>query len=304
MASPIIQASPPNTTPAAAPDVLTHLILDLRGWEFTIDMEAIMSLPQSITHCLFPRGLSQSELRTHGDLLDDDDLMGQVIYYECDFDPGCFQYVLQFFEAASVAFYAAPEPTSPGFLRQSCGFSAADHVSDNQAVHNPLLSKQAIIVLREELQYFMIPLKNECPTAPTNYEDLLELKQEGGQYLLKKRNIFQALHSFPDQHFINTLYVSGFKPDDEWGFRALEPTCSRLSSIALVLLKTGIADNIEVDHIQAAIAKNFLAFWRNPARRCWWDQIDVDLPLKTFRQSGNAVKLWSRRVWTLELCLI
>lgn len=37
-------------------------------------------------------------------------------------------------------------------------------------------------------------------------------------------------------------------------------------------------------------------------RKCWWDGIEVDLA-----QNGEApkvVKLWARRVWTLELSLV
>ena len=63
---------------------------------------------------------------------------------------------------------------------------------------------------------------------------------------------------------------SGFNRDDEWGFRALEPSRCCISSIALVLLKTGIIHHpngkpVEIDYGQMATAQKLLLFWRKPA---------------------------------------
>lgn len=64
---------------------------------------------------------------------------------------------------------------------------------------------------------------------------------------------------------------SGFDREDEWGFRALEPSRCCISSIALVLLKTGIVHHpggtkpVEVDYQQMATAQKLLLFWRKPA---------------------------------------
>jgi hypothetical protein len=67
-------------------------------------------------------------------------------------------------------------------------------------------------------------------------------------------------------------HCSGFNRDDEWGFRALEPSRCCISSIALVLLKTGITHNppnserpVDVDYHQMATAQKLLLFWRKPA---------------------------------------
>jgi hypothetical protein len=63
---------------------------------------------------------------------------------------------------------------------------------------------------------------------------------------------------------------SGFDRDDEWGFRALEPSRCCISSIALVLLKTGIMHNsgpVTIDYNQMATAQKLLLFWRKPAVR-------------------------------------
>lgn len=104
-----------------------------------------------------------------------------------------------------------------------------------------------------------------------------------------------------------------------WGYRSLEPNRCCIASIALVLLKTGIihppighdsspasADDeshrIQIDAQQLATAQKLLLFWRKPARKCWWDatELTLDEGLATQRE----IKVWARRVWTLELSLI
>ena len=68
---------------------------------------------------------------------------------------------------------------------------------------------------------------------------------------------------------------SGFDREDEWGFRALEPSRCCISSIALVLLKTGIVHHpgasgekqVTIDYTQMATAQKLLLFWRKPAVR-------------------------------------
>jgi len=244
-----------------------------------------------------------------GDPEEDEELYG------VDFDPECFSYVLTFFRKASDTFYGTI--TSPGlFVAQQHlidGSPSSDFGAANS--QNPLLTKQAIIVLREELEYFSIPPKDG--NATTNEqgiatEALIDIKRRSGKYLMEKRNIFTALqrnvhkeNNVAEQHLIDMLCMSGFDRDDEWGFRALEPSRCCISSIALVLLKTGIihaAGPVTIDYNQMATAQKLLLFWRKPARKCWWDGIEVDLA-----QDGGpskTVKLWARRVWTLELSLV
>ena len=71
----------------------------------------------------------------------------------------------------------------------------------------------------------------------------------------------------------NEVFLSGFDRDDEWGYRALEPSRCCISSIALVLLKTGIVHStnatgekqVTIDYNQMATAQKLLLFWRKPA---------------------------------------
>ncbi|KAL0951985.1 hypothetical protein HGRIS_008638 [Hohenbuehelia grisea] len=319
--SPITQVSQTPVQTNLQPQLLTRLLLDLRGRRFEVDRETIMNLPESVLLCLFPNGLvlsRQSMALSDGGEDDDEEVYG------VDFDPDCFQFVLSFFRNASEAFYGTA--TSPGL------FSAQQHLLDGSppgdfgaaavASQNPLLSKQAIIVLREELEYFSIPPRESGALTDASgiaNDTLVGVKRRCGEHLMEKTNIFTALqrnvnkeNNMAEQHLIDMLCMSGFDRDDEWGFRALEPSRCCISSIALVLLKTGIIHHptgsngerpVTIDYNQMATAQKLLLFWRKPARKCWWDGIDVELPI-TEGEPPKTIKLWARRVWTLELSLV
>ncbi|GJJ14190.1 hypothetical protein Clacol_008452 [Clathrus columnatus] len=302
------------------PQLLTRLHLDLRGARFTVDRETIMNLPESVLLCLFPNGLVLSRqsmaLSDTGDEEDDE-------VYGVDFDPQCFEFVLSFFRQAADVFYGTP--TQPGLLNlQQQLFDTLppnSEFSPAAQAQNPLLSKQAIIVLREELEYFAIPPRGggekTDPHGIAN-QAMLDLKRACGHNLLEKRTIFTALqrnvnkeNNVAEQHLIDMLCQSGFSRDDVWGYRALEPSRCCISSIALVLLKTGIThhpnasnkeEKVTIDYSQMSTAQKLLLFWRKPARKCWWDGVEVEIG--TPGVPARPVKLWARRVWTLELSLV
>lgn len=275
-----------------------------------------MNLPESVLLCLFPNGLVLSRqsiaLSDGGENSEEEELYG------VDFDPDCFSYVLQFFRNASDTFYGTE--TTPGLFAAQQPYIENAPSPEFAPAQNPLLTKQAIIVLREELEYFSIPPKNSGAATDSNgiaNEGLLELKRSCGEYLLDKRNIFTALqrnvnkeNNIAEQHLIDMLCMSGFDRDDEWGYRAVEPSRCCISSIALVLLKTGIVHStspagerqVTIDYNQMSTAQKLLLFWRKPARKCWWDGIEIDLTPNG--EQPRSVKLWARRVWTLELSLV
>jgi hypothetical protein len=78
-----------------------------------------------------------------------------------------------------------------------------------------LLSKQAIIVLREELEYFSIPPKEAHAATDQNgiaNDIMLDIKRRSGDYLMDKRSIFTALqrnvnkeNNVAEQHLIDML---------------------------------------------------------------------------------------------------
>ncbi|KAH8919502.1 hypothetical protein BT69DRAFT_1300121 [Atractiella rhizophila] len=293
--------------------------LDLRGRRFTLERDSLMELPESVLLCLFPNGVVLSSQRAQGGEMDGAEEEEEEVYY-VDFDGPCLDFILNFFLQAKEDFYGPPSaPTRPN-----------RDFSDPAAASNPLFHKQAIIVLREELEYFAIPPKK--PTDGTAITEdfpstddeglpnkgLLDLKKECGQQLLERKSIFTALqrnvnreNNLAEQHLIDMLCMSGFDRADEWGYRSLELNRCCIASIALVLLKTGIGQPPEgsdpnteegqppVNAQQLATAQKLLLFWRKPARKCWWDATEIELP-----SMGKVIKVWARRVWTLELSLV
>lgn len=138
------------------------------------------------------------------------------------FDPQCFHYVLEYFKKAGESFYGTSESQiSPYQSQQSWIDAQGDPLLVQQ---NPLLSKQAIIVLREELEYFAIPPPEENLLSASDNngaanEALLELKRQCGLQLLEKRNIFTALqrnvnkeNNMAEQHLIDMLCVRSVPP--------------------------------------------------------------------------------------------
>jgi len=122
--------------------------------------------------------------------------------------------VLTFFRTSSDNFYGTA--TTPGL------FSAQQHLLESPTsdlgsatAQNPLLSKQAIIVLREELEYFSIPPKDIPAATDQNglaNDQLLDIKRRSGDSLMQKRNIFTALqrnvnkeNNVAEQHLIDML---------------------------------------------------------------------------------------------------
>lgn len=372
----------------------THLTLDLRGTRFTIERDTMMNLPESVLLCLFPNGLILTRQPRIPSSLNQDGEQDEEELYLVDFDPQCLSYVLSFFKTAQDDFYGTSDlagkyrpmfenshlQSSPEFTDPNGMYGGANGIAQN-----PLMNKQAIIVLREELEYFAIPPKSvqagadskqpptlEATDPATGHPlpALLRLKEDCGNALLDRKQIFTALqrnvnkeNNLAEQHLIDMLCMSGFDRDDSWGFRALEPNRCCITSIALVLLKTGIVhageleaqgiksddanaaeyhdatgqtsmvSGMKIDHQQLATAQKLLLFWRKPARKCWWDGIDIVLPVTTDKAAnekapqatsesladanltsrelemlksgtGRKVRVWARRVWTLELSLI
>lgn len=200
------------------------------------------------------------------------------------FDPDCFQHILDFWADAQASFYGTP--TTPGLFEAQQHIPASPSDPSSDVNQNPLLTKQAIIVLREELEYFSITTPGALASVDASglaNDELRALKRAAGQALASKRLIFTALqrnvnkeNNQAEQHLIDMLCMSGFDRDDEWGFRACEPTRNLIASMALVLLKTGIIHPGQpgapegithpiIDDKQMSTAQKLLLFWRKPA---------------------------------------
>ncbi|KAI8377879.1 uncharacterized protein BYT42DRAFT_497138 [Radiomyces spectabilis] len=271
------------------------LKLDLRGTRVELDRDVLVNLPESLLIAMFPNGLV---LGRQDDVFVDDDEddyenhsrdsvggMDEQVNY-VDFDPACLDYVLRFYQYAQEVYQKSDSNDHQRLLAQSAATSP---------MYYPLLTKQPIIVLREELEYYCLTSKD---SDKKSLADMQALKLAGGKYLKQHDQIFDALqknisreNNVAEQHLIDMLCDAGFMRDDRWGYRELEPMRTCIVSMALVLLKTTGPDN------HMATAQKLLLFWRKPARKCWWDGNTVEV-------EGESIRLWARRTWTLELALV
>ena len=94
------------------------------------------------------------------------------------------------------------------------------------------------------------------------------------------------------------MAVSGFNYDDQWGYRAGEPSKAVICSIALARLRTDArGGDTNMNSAALGMAQKLLLFWRKPARRCWWEGVE----LENVEGVPGKLKVWIRRVWTLEM---
>ncbi|KAH8976502.1 hypothetical protein EDB92DRAFT_1349927 [Lactarius akahatsu] len=138
-----------------------------------------MNLPESVLLYIFPNGLDLSRQATSlgdgGEKSEEEEMVLTLIPIVF------FSFVLQFFHSAD-AFYGLYLPRLTAPYRHITDFRLCSY-------QNPLLSKQAIIVLREELEYFFMPPGGKASTDVNGIanESMLDLKRDYGKYLLKKR---------------------------------------------------------------------------------------------------------------------
>lgn len=99
-----------------------------------------------------------------------------------------------------------------------------------------------------------------------------------------------------DVHY-SSFVCRGFNNDDQWGHRASEPNKAVICSLALARLRTDIKGNDLANSNALGMAQKLLLFWRKPARRCWWEGVELD----NVDGVEGKLKVWIRRVWTLEM---
>ncbi|KAK6465951.1 hypothetical protein DFJ63DRAFT_333347 [Scheffersomyces coipomensis] len=313
-------------------DYNSKIHLNIRGSEFTITRDELMSLPESILLCLFPNGVFldvNSQIITN--LTEDD-----IVYV--NFDPSCFRYIIDSFTEAQrqIPEMATLSPTVSIPSR---------HSQDNVLQHKP-----AIIVLREDLDYYVIP-----PIAGLNADHIRRLKLGVSKQLIENKSIFSGLgydvettsteHQKlgpAEQHLFDMLCSSGFSAKGLWGSRSIEPSKCVISSLSLVRLKSTSPTPPESPNLAPVLSNasgrsrsriaslansasraasrsmtrkkpvdanqtKLLLFWRKPARKCWWSNQTLEIPIDSsfkLKEKDMKVKVHIRRVWTLELSVI
>ncbi|MCJ1475607.1 hypothetical protein MMC13_004270 [Lambiella insularis] len=270
-----------------------NITLDLRGTRFTLSRDELLTLPEFVLLSLFPNGLLPDG---HMNSFHEGDI------YPVDYDPISLQYMLEFFRnVAQTIPSSSPSPSSEAphtphptsAIEPSMAGSARDMLQD----------RAGIIVLREDLDFYAIP-----PKADIEQPEMIEVKRAAGRALLEQDGIFSGLKRSEDsgtteQHLIEMLTAGGFNNDDTWGHRAGEPNKAVICSLALARLRTDIRGNSNDPASSNAVgmAQKLLLFWRKPARRCWWEGIELE---NVEGMEGVKLKVWIRRVWTLEMSVI
>jgi len=221
------------------------------------------------------------------------------------YDPASLQYMLEFFRNVA--------QTIPDGSSHDADATAVEPVAGS--AREMLQDRAGIIVLREDLDFYAIP-----PRPDIEQPEMIEVKRAAGKALLKQDGIFSGLRrsdetGTTEQHLIEMLtagyvalrfhthdiltYNSGFNHDDRWGHRAGEPNKAVICSLALARLRTDIRGN-EMGNNAVGMAQKLLLFWRKPARRCWWEGVE----LTNVEGVEGKLKVWIRRVWTLEMSVI
>ncbi|KAF2209717.1 hypothetical protein CERZMDRAFT_113727 [Cercospora zeae-maydis SCOH1-5] len=280
--------APINTALGGGSD--ENITLELRGTRFTLSRDELLTLPEFVLLSLFPNGLlPDGHMNSYHD--------GDV--YPVDYDPLSLQYMLEFFRNVA--------QTIPNASEESQGQSS-DPLAPNTMPIEPmagnardmLQDRAGIIVLREDLDFYAIP-----PRKDIEQMEMISIKRAASRALLKQDGIFSGLRKSEEpgtteQHLIEMLTAGGFNHDDTWGHRAAEPQKAVICSIALARLRTDIKGDSAGAANAVGMAQKLLLFWRKPARRCWWEGVELD----NVEGVEGKLKVWIRRVWTLEMSVI
>ncbi|KAI1772284.1 hypothetical protein F4818DRAFT_449621 [Hypoxylon cercidicola] len=259
------------------------ITMDLRGTRFILSRDELLTLPEFVLLSLFPNGLFPEG---HMGGFSEGDAV------QVDYDPASLQYMLDFFRnvAQSIPTESSPNASPDGGAVpiDSLGGRGEDG------------SKRAgIIVLREDLDFYVIP-----PHQDINHAEMIEVKRAAARALLRQDGIFSGLKrsdepGTTEAHLIEMLTAGGFNHDDRWGHRAGEPNKAVVCSLALARLRSDVR-GIDMGSNAVGMAQKLLLFWRKPARRCWWEGVD----LTGVEGQDKPLKVWIRRVWTLEMSVI
>ncbi|KAI1881118.1 hypothetical protein JX265_001358 [Neoarthrinium moseri] len=258
------------------------ITMDLRGTRFVLSRDELLTLPEFVLLSLFPNGLfPEGHMGGFAE--------GDAV--QVDYDPASLQYMLDFFRnvAQTIPSESSPNASPDGGVMPIDSLGGRDDGS----------KRAGIIVLREDLDFYVIP-----PRPEIDQKEMIEVKRAAARALLRQDGIFSGLKrsdepGTTEAHLIEMLTAGGFNHDDHWGHRAGEPNKAVVCSLALARLRSDIRGN-DMGNNAVGMAQKLLLFWRKPARRCWWEGVD----LTDVEGVDGPLKVWIRRVWTLEMSVI
>ncbi|KAI4245477.1 MAG: hypothetical protein L6R40_002538 [Gallowayella cf. fulva] len=230
----------------------------IAGTKFVLSRDELLTLPEFVLLSLFPNGLLPDG---HMNSFHEGDT------YPVDYDPASLQYMLDFFRTVAQTIpSSSPSPTTD---------TPSTDTNVQGSARDMLQDRAGIIVLREDLDFYAIP-----PKADIDQPEMIEVKRAAGRALLKQDGIFSGLRKSEEagtteQHLIEML----------------------TAGLALARLRTDIKGNDLANSNAVGMAQKLLLFWRKPARRCWWEGVELD----NVEGIEGKLKVWIRRVWTLEM---
>ncbi|WPG99710.1 Hypothetical protein R9X50_00252900 [Acrodontium crateriforme] len=315
--------APLNTTSLGAAD--ENITLELRGTRFTLSRDELLTLPEFVLLSLFPNGLlpdghhmnsypdgdvypvdvsnaprvvtqvstKSSTMQSILNIASNEDVYLSDMIYPSQYDPTSLQYMLEFFRRVAQTIPQSSDGQDP----HAAGTMPIEPMAGN--ARDMLQDRAGIIVLREDLDFYAIP-----PRKDIDQHEMIEIKRAAGKALLRQDGIFSGLRKSEEpgtteQHLIEMLTAGGFDHADSWGHRAAEPNKAVICSIALARLRTDIRGEAANSNA-VGMAQKLLLFWRKPARRCWWEGVELD----NVAGVQGKLKVWIRRVWTLEMSVI
>ncbi|KAK4912159.1 hypothetical protein LTR49_019347 [Elasticomyces elasticus] len=307
-----------------------NITMELRGTRFTLSRDELLTMPEFVLLSLFPNGLlPEGHMNSYHDgdsypvdvsntrrprlvtqvsqtptvsiqdihrfLSNQDVYLSDRLYYS-QYDPTSLTYMLDFFRQVAQTIPQESEDSAKQPSQEPVGANTMPIEPMPGNARDMLQDRAGIIVLREDLDFYCIP-----PRRDIEQTEMIEIKRAAGKALLRQDGIFSGLRKSEEpgtteQHLIEMLTAGGFDHSDQWGHRAAEPNKAVICSIALARLRTDIRGEAANSNA-VGMAQKLLLFWRKPARRCWWEGVELD----DVEGVEGKLKVWIRRVWTLEM---
>ncbi|XBW36651.1 hypothetical protein QEN19_002225 [Hanseniaspora menglaensis] len=264
--------------------------LNIQESHYYITREQLLALPESLLLCLFPNGVFSDR---NGEVIQTLTENDEVYIY--NFSNKSFEYIMDTYSKAEDDLanhsiqklydtYGDPKyksnesgssgsgnSSSGGFFSHFSSHSNSNSVSSKQAEINLLNNNPAIIVLREDLDYYVV--ETNIKINPNNHEiwDIFKrsCKLTVGSYLQQDNDIYNGLYcsnkvesssnssklGSAEQHLMDMLISSGLKKGSTWGQRSQDPDKTVISSLNLIRLY-----NTSTENYRDKVAKNYSAF--------------------------------------------
>jgi hypothetical protein len=130
---------------------------------------------------------------------------------------------------------------------------------------DPFHDKQGMIVLREELEYFIVAiaekptltcLKNECTQAMIKQDQIFDSLMESTAHKETSELLTDATNVQAEHQLIDLLCQAGFTKQDRWAHRWMESNKMYISSISVVAIQY---------RNRLFVGQKLMMFWRKPA---------------------------------------